>query len=220
MRIFTRSSRPSGFSLHELLVVTAVIGITTLIAVPAVTSLSTKAASIAAKRNAQLLASVAANAKASGDPILRYLQSKPAILAYLTADGYVAQGQFAKVDVQGLAQRDVIEAARFLSYSPTHGSLVYHASAVSAAGMTDFNQTDLVDEMSRWNAQLLEGAAHTAAAQGHVDALASAGDTDTALTFLVDVGLGGPMVAGMSSSDRAAAAPYLHYSDGTLSYQP
>lgn len=213
----------SGFSLQELLVVMAIIGVATLIVLPAMTNLTAKAAEVSAKRNAQLLASVAAAAEAAGDPAFKALRSKPALIAYLTSGSYAPNGEIAKVGIEGLSANEAFEAARYLQFSSNRGGLAYSNAPVSAAaddqaGGGGGDEVSYEEESNRWNAQLLEGAANLAMANGDT-IIQTAGNTETAITFLVDGGVGGPMVSGFSSDEQQGAAEYLDYAGGTLSYQ-
>ncbi|MEZ5299285.1 MAG: prepilin-type N-terminal cleavage/methylation domain-containing protein [Verrucomicrobiales bacterium] len=61
-----KTAKTKGFSLVELLVVIAVIGIIAAIAIPTISGITDSADTGAAKRNAQNLASVHANAVAAG----------------------------------------------------------------------------------------------------------------------------------------------------------
>ncbi len=211
------SNRSPAFSLHELLLVLAIIGIATTIALPVVTNFTSEAAEVSAKRNAQLLASVASAAKASGDPVINLLGSKPALIGYLMSSDYAPRGETAKIGVEGISTEDAYDAARYLTFMPQWGGLTYHPSPVSHAGNLPANDREAAEERSRWNAQLLVGAARAAAANGDAS-IQTAGDAATAVAFLVDGGVGGAMAAGLSLEDQGNAIAFLHYAHGSLAY--
>ena len=79
-----------AFSLQEMLVVIAIIGITTLIVLPAVSNLTAKAEDAADRRNAQHLTSVAAAATATGDPAFKSLILPPRCLPAPPVSGTLA----------------------------------------------------------------------------------------------------------------------------------
>lgn len=223
------SPHPStGFSLQEMLVVISIIGITTLIVLPGISNLTAKAETASARRNAQLLSSVTAAARASGDPAFKSLSSKPALIAFFGSGGYSPNGDgHPKIGVGGLTKEDAWEAARYLTYNQTSGGLAFtggsrvnpisDAPESGGGGGGGEDEGDAEDDQHRWNAQLLEGAASMATARGD-NSIALAGSKGTAISYLVDGGVGGPMVAGMSSDEQSGAATYLNYTGGTLRY--
>ena len=120
------SPRAAGFSPQEMLVVVAIIGVTTLIIFPAISGLTEQVEEVSSKRNAQMLASVAAAALATGDPVVRNLKSKPAILSYLSSGYSLASGTgVARVGYNGLSAEETLDAARYLTYNPTSGGLSF-----------------------------------------------------------------------------------------------
>ena len=208
----------AAFSLQEMLVVIAVIGITTLIVLPAVTGLTQKASDMSAKRNAQLLASMTAAAPASGDPAFQSLRSKPALVAYFASSDFTPGGSAgnASLSLSGLSTHDATAAARFLDYHPGSGGLVYSDTADGEGGDGGGGGGE-EENADRWNAQLLEGAASMAIANGDTS-IPTAGSKGVAINFLVDGGVGGSMVADMTSEEQNGASSYLEYANGTLRY--
>ena len=227
-----------GFSLQEMLLVIAIIGITTLIVLPAVSNLTKKAEDAADRRNAQHLTSVAAAGAAAGDPAFKSLKTKAAIVAYLASGGSLYSGQdvIAKVGLTGITKEEALTASRFLKIGPS-GQLQYTSLAGSpitnsgefpisnggGSGGTggsdgDGEPTEEEQESSQqaqWNAQLLEGASSLAVANGDA-VLATAASKQMAISFLVDGGIGGPIVAGMGSEEQQAAASFLEFQQGGL----
>lgn len=221
-----KSLRPSGFSLQEMLVVIAIIGVTTLIVLPAITGLTASAEQASAKRNAQMLASVAAAAQAAGDPTLRNLKSKPAIVSYLGSglstdtDG----GAVARVGYSGLSPEDSLSASRYLTYNPASGGISFTGGGrvnpiTDEPESTDpDDQPDPEEQRNKWNARLLEGAAEAAISSGDTS-IPNAGSKAAAISFLVDGGVGGNIVANMSSQDQSGAASFLEYAAGRLRFE-
>lgn len=218
------SLRTSGFSLQEMLVVIAIIGVTTLIVLPAVTGLTASAEQASAKRNAQMLASVAAAAQASGDPVMRNLKSKPAIVSYLgsglSTDG--PGGSVARVGYSGLSPEETLSASRYLTYNPASGGISFtggsRVNPITDQPEDSDNQPDPEEQRNKWNARLLEGASEAAISSGDTS-LALAGSKSSAISFLVDGGIGGNIVANMSAQDQSGAASFLEYVSGRLRFE-
>ncbi len=221
-----------GFSLSELLIVVSIIGIVTLVVWPAVSNLTRTAEEQAAKRNAQLLSSAAAAARASGDPSFNSLSSKAAMVTYLAMGGsadFNTDPEFAaaKVSLGGISAEELYEASKYLSSGGGFGMLTYGGGSLgspiddsgdpeSGGGTGSDPESNI---QGKWKAQLLAGAASLVNASGD-DSIVTAGSKGAAISVLVDGGLGGSMVAGMSGEEQDAAKPHLQYTDGALNYVP
>jgi type II secretory pathway pseudopilin PulG len=208
-----------------MLVVIAIIGATTLIILPAISWLTEHAEKTSAKRNAQMLASVASAAQATGDPIFRNLKSKPALLSYLCSGSSLKDGTgVARVGLSGLSQEETLEASRYLTYNPAAGGLTFTGGnrvnpITDAPEITDPASTpNPEEERNKWNARLLKGAATAAIAVGDT-MISTAGSTSAAINLLVYGGVGGSLVANLSSQEQCGAAFYLDYANGTLVYE-
>jgi type IV pilus assembly protein PilA len=86
-----RHRKIQGFSLVELLVVIAVIGILAAIVIPALLSDASEAKAATARRNAQTIATTAQMALSSGDTTVKNSPTMEAAIAKL-ADGVRGQG--------------------------------------------------------------------------------------------------------------------------------
>ncbi len=117
----------AGFSLVEMLVVIAVIGIMAAIAVPTIGNMTTQAKENKAKRNAQSAASVWASAQAAGATLSPATADADGCVAVLNGGVYgdAASGfgttQF-KVTMSAAEQ--ALAAAK-LTYNSTDNSLTY-----------------------------------------------------------------------------------------------
>ena len=221
-RLFHRNS---GISLQEMLVVIAIIGVTTLIVLPAISGLTEQAEQVSAKRNAQILASISATARATGDSIVRNLKSKPAIVSYLGSDFSLANGTgSARIGYAKLSLEDTLEASRYLTYNPNTGGLSYTGGSrvnpiTDAPESTDPDDaSDPQEERDKWNARLLEGAATASISSGDT-VIPSAGSISAAINFLVNGGIGGSLVANLSNLEQNGASSFLEYADGTLRFE-
>ncbi|MCH1507150.1 MAG: hypothetical protein L7V86_26480 [Verrucomicrobiales bacterium] len=84
--------------------------------------------------------------------------------------------------------------------------------------MNPASTPDPEEERNKWNARLLEGAAAAAISVGDTT-IPTAGSKSAAINFLVSGGVGGSLVANLSSQEQSGAASYLDYANGTLVYE-
>src|SRR5210317_2020163 len=99
MKTTLKKNVKAGFSLVEMLVVIAVIGIIAAIAVPTIGSITAQANENKAKRNAQNLASVYSSAIAAGSTECEGLTTAAAIVAEVVA-GVAGADSFATTNFQ------------------------------------------------------------------------------------------------------------------------
>ena len=124
MKTTLKKNVKAGFSLVEMLVVIAVIGIIAAIAVPTIGSITAEANRNKAKRNAQNLASVYSSALAAGATITGATDVDIAdalITGVNGADSFV--NTYFQVPNMSVAERDA--AAVYLDIDGTTGQLVY-----------------------------------------------------------------------------------------------
>ena len=172
-----------------------------------------------------MLALVASAAQATGDPIFRNLKSKPALLSYLCSGSSLEDGSgVARVGLAGLSQEETLEASRYLTYDPAAGGLTLtggnRVNPITDAPkiMDPASTPDPEEERNKCNARLLEGAAAAAISVGDTT-IPAAGSKSAAINFLVSGGVGGSLVANLSSQEQSGAASYLDYANGTLVYE-
>ena len=117
-----------GFSLVEMLVVIAVIGIIAAIAVPNIGRINDSAKEATARRNAQNIASVFASAQAAGLNFAAASTEPAAIAAAVVTGASVTDpGPFENTwfGVPGLTVADQTAALTYLSFDPVSGQLLY-----------------------------------------------------------------------------------------------
>jgi prepilin-type N-terminal cleavage/methylation domain-containing protein len=110
-------TKSAGFSLVELLTAIAILGILAFIALPTINLQLTEAKKIRAKRDAQTIASVAANAQAAGDPTIEQATDLTAAIAKVRA-GVPGLGPFAhlKFAVPNLTRDTIAQASAYLTW--------------------------------------------------------------------------------------------------------
>jgi prepilin-type N-terminal cleavage/methylation domain-containing protein len=91
-----RQRKTHGFSLVEMLIVIAVIGIVVGVGVATISSITQRYVDVAAKRQAQFVAAIAAQAMHAGDTTLLNAGTKAEALVLLSA-GVYGESDFAEV---------------------------------------------------------------------------------------------------------------------------
>lgn len=128
MKLHPVKSIQKGFSLVEMLVVIAVIGIIAAIAVPNIGRINDSAKEATARRNAQNIASVFASAQAAGLNFASASTAKADIAAAVVTGAAVTEkGPFENTwfGVPGLTEADRNLALDYLEYDATSGQLLY-----------------------------------------------------------------------------------------------
>ncbi|MDP1591571.1 MAG: prepilin-type N-terminal cleavage/methylation domain-containing protein [Prosthecobacter sp.] len=120
------TSRKAGFSLVEMLVVIAIIGIIAAIAIPNIGSLNDSARESAAKRNAQTVASVLNAAVAAGAD-LGTLTDGASIIAKAEAGASPLVGAFKdkKFTSGPIDDEDEAKVATYLSWDADNKQVIY-----------------------------------------------------------------------------------------------
>ena len=131
MKLNPSKSVKKAFSLVEMLVVIAVIGIIAAIAVPNIGRINDSAKEATARRNAQNVASVFASAQAAG---LNFAQASttPAdiVTAVVTGAKVTEKGPFENTwfGVPGLTADDQTAALTYLTYDTNSAQLLYNGN--------------------------------------------------------------------------------------------
>ena len=133
MKIPTNRKAKAGFSLVEMLVVIAVIGIIAAIAVPNIGRINDSAKDATYRRNAQNLASVFASAQAAGVNFASASTVEAdiinAVITGATVNDTDSPFNGTYFGVPGLDATDAVSetagAAKYLTYDATSGQLLY-----------------------------------------------------------------------------------------------
>lgn len=128
MKLNPIKSIQKGFSLVEMLVVIAVIGIIAAIAVPNIGRINDSAKEATARRNAQNIASVFASAQAAGLNFAAASTTPSDIAKAVVAGAKVTEkGPFENTwfGVPGLTTADQTSALKYLSYDANSSQLLY-----------------------------------------------------------------------------------------------
>lgn len=132
MKSKTRHHRLRAFSLVELLIVIAVIGVIASIAIPAMSGLYGKSDAAKIKRNAQEIASTFASAKAAGNSS-SFANKAEAIASVTEAPGLTGKGVFATSNFSSpMSGGDAEAAEMYLRYDAAAGVLEYIPDGVTS----------------------------------------------------------------------------------------
>ena len=123
-RPLNRRANSGGFSLVELMVVIAVIGIIASIAISSVKNLLSNSEEVTAKRNAQTIAQVASAAQAAGDDSIGSASDLDAAVQ-IVVDGVAGSSVFEDIDFtfSDISTADVTAAKTHLTFAG--GTILY-----------------------------------------------------------------------------------------------
>ncbi|MEZ5329177.1 MAG: type II secretion system protein [Verrucomicrobiales bacterium] len=112
-----------GFSLVELLVVIAVIGLIAAIALPSVSKITDKARKATAQKNAQMLCSLHTNAKSAGAGFSATTRGGILDELVVGVTGTIVATDF---KMSELSEKDKAEALKYCSYDAPEGMMSYY----------------------------------------------------------------------------------------------